>query len=55
MSFYKRKKHSCDLTIDFELHSTPHSNSTPNVFHHVKSEMLKRRERLRLRKKPIEY
>ncbi len=54
----RRSFHSLErnpLTIDFGSLYGNASSSVPSPFKRVKSEMLKRKEKMALRKKPMEY
>jgi hypothetical protein len=51
----KRTDPRNELTIDFGYAGPPREPPPGNPFQRVKSEMLKRRERLALRRKPMEY
>jgi hypothetical protein len=47
------KPKNCELTIDFGPFSHQREPPQGSIFQRVKSEMLKRKERMALRKKPI--
>ena len=56
MHYSKRKSyHPKDLTINFCEFDNPRESNIPDPFHRVKSEMLKRREKMAIRKKPMQY
>ena len=51
----KNRKEQNELTIDFGPFFRPQKPPKEGLFQKVKSEMLKRKERMANRRKPIEY